>query len=149
MKWDTEDLENDPRLTCRHGTHIDSWWFPDQMCGDCDYDDFSLNEMLELSNEKLFNLRRAEHAVLNFIERLGDYREDIDSSAREALEKCYNLSLEVWETDRMTIYTRNGEKIEQYAHLCDPDLGYDDNSVIRKKHQEDVDKFLLKNNLLN
>src|SRR5210317_2672780 len=149
MSYD-EDV-NDLRQYCHHGTFIGSWWGPDYMCAHCEYDekDPSLNDKLDAINNSIDRIGYQEAAVYDFIQRLIAQSESFNEQSKKTIADTYLNDLDVWEKRRSHLKSEIKKITEMYAHLCDPELGYDDHDILRKYHRQEIDKFLAENGLLN
>jgi len=149
MNYD-EDYD-DPRQRCRHGNFIGSWWGPDYMCGDCEMDiiDPSLNDMLKFWHDHIRDIDKGERYVEDFIRRLLVAKDEIDPDSKDVIARCYMDSLDQYAKSKENAMNECQSLVDQYADLCDPELGYDDHDILRKYHRQEVDKFLAENGLLN
>ena len=142
MNYD-EDYD-DPRQRCRHGNFIGSWWGPDYMCFDCEMDvvDPSLNDMLKFWDDHLDSINSGERYVQDFVRRLVNAKDGIDSDSKTVISECYMDSLKQYDKARAHAVDERKRLLDQYAELCDPELGYDDTGILYKYHRKEIEEYL-------
>jgi hypothetical protein len=141
MNYD-EDCD-DPRQRCRHGNFIGSWWGPDYLCGDCEFGyDPSLNDMLKFWHDHLRDIDKGRRYVEDFIRRLVNAQDEIDPDSKGTIAQCYMDSLNQYAKSKEYAMNECQRLVDQYADLCDPELGYDDTEILYNYHRKEVNEYL-------